>query len=254
MYKYFEINKQNHNIRCKLYYQDMALAKKAVIFCTGFAGHKDNQAANVFAGKLFSKYKDVIVIVFNWPSHGDDVKKKLDLDDCNTYLELVTAEIKEAYGIHQMYCYATSFGGYLVLNYISEHGNPFEKIVLRCPAIDMYDVLLRIIMKNDAYDRIKKGKDVQAGFDRKITVTRKFLDELKANDIRQRDFLDYADEILIIHGTKDEIVPFESGSEFAENNLIGFLPVDGADHRFQNPVHMSLANKYAAEFFALQGS
>ena len=250
--KYFEVNAQGNNIRCKLYYKDKPAAEKAVIFCTGFAGHKDNNAANGFAEKLLSKRKDVIVVVFNWPAHGDDVKKKLDLSDCDTYLGLVVREVRERFGVRELYAYSTSFGGYLVLKYVSEHENPFRKIALRCPAVDMHDVLTRTIMKADELDRIMKGKDIQIGFDRKVTVTKKLLDELKENDIRTRDYLDYADMILILHGTADEVVPFESGKTFAENNLIEFIPVEKADHRFQNPVHMSLANKYVMQFFDLQ--
>ena len=251
MFKYFEINTAENNIRCKAYFKEKQAAEKAVIFCTGFAGHKDNNAACRFAEKLLSKHRDVLVVVFNWPAHGDDIKKKLVLSDCDTYLDLVIREVKEGYGIQELYAYATSFGGYLVLKYISEHGNPFQKIALRCPATDMYDVLTRTIMQNDEYDRILKGKDVQIGFDRKIVVNHSLLDDLKANDIRDRDYLEFADDLLIFHGTKDEVVPFEGCRRFADNNLIEFIPVDGADHRFQNPAHMSLANKYAMGFFNL---
>ena len=249
MHKYFEIKASSGNIRCKIYFSENNAAEKAVIFCTGFAGHKDNNAANGFANKLLSKYKDMIVVVFNWPAHGDDVKKKLTLADCDAYLDAVINEVKAKYAVRELYSYATSFGGYLVLKYISEHGNPFEKLAFRCPAVDMYDVLTHTIMKGGEYDSIMKGKNVEAGFDRKILVTPALLDDLKANDIRQREYLEYADQILILHGTKDEVVPFNEGREFAENNMIEFSPVPGADHRFQNPSHMSLANKYVMEFF-----
>lgn len=247
--KLFEINRQGHNIRCKLYFNDLNSVEKAVIFGTGFAGHKDNNAAKIFAEKLLSKHKDTVVTVFNWPAHGDDIKKKLVLDDCDTYLGFVIDEIRERFEVSDLFAYATSFGGYLFLKYISEHGDPFTKTALRCPAVYMYDVIIGAIMKNDEFDRIQKGKDVQVGFDRKITVSKQFLDDLQANDIRSRDFIDYAEDILIIHGTSDEVVPFESGRDFAENNLIDFIPVEGADHRFRNPSYMSLANKYAMEFF-----
>ena len=251
MEKYFDIKGQDCVVRSKMYCGDLRAAKKAVLFGTGFAGHKDNNAANHFAEKVLSKYKDVIVIVFNWPAHGDDVKKKPVLEDCGYYLELVIKETQERFGIHELYAYATSFGGYLVLKYISEHGNPFRKIALRCPAIDMYDVLTRAIMRNDELDRIMKGKEVTVGFDRKVMVVPEFLEALKANDIRERDFLDEADNILIIHGTADEVVPFESVRSFAEDNVIEFIPVERADHRFRNPAHMNLAAKYVLEFFCL---
>ena len=251
--KYYEINKQGYNIRCKLYFNDLNSSGRAVIFGTGFAGHKDNGAARSFAEKLLSKHKDMMVTVFNWPAHGDDIKKKLVLDDCDTYLGLVIDEIRERFGAEELFAYATSFGGYLFLKYISEHGDPFRKTALRCPAVYMYDVITGAIMKNDDLDRIQKGKDVQVGFDRKITIGRQFLDDLQASDIRSRDYLDYAEDILIIHGTSDEVAPFDTSREFAENNLIDFIPVERADHRFRNPAHMSLANKYAMEFFFGEG-
>ena len=249
--KYYEINAQGCNVRCKVYYRDRPAAAAAVVFGTGFAGHKDNNAAFGFAEKLLSKHKDVIVITFNWPSHGDDVKKKLDLADCDLYLRLVLEDVKTRFGAQTLYAYATSFGGYLFLKYVSEHGNPFRRIALRCPAVDMYGVLTRAIMPGDEYDRLMKGKDVSVGFDRKVVVTSKLLDELKENDLRQRDFLDWAEDVLILHGTADEVVPFESSRDFAEQNVMEFLPVEKADHRFQNPLHMSLANKAVMEFFAL---
>jgi len=251
MHKYFEINEHGNNIRCKVYYKDKAAAEKAVIFCTGFAGHKDNQATAGFSEKLLSKYKEMIVIVFDWPAHGDDVKKRVGLPDCETYLEQVIQDAKSRFGVRKLYSYSTSFGGYVVLKYISEHGNPFEKIAIRCPVVDMYGIFTRTIMKNDDMEKILKGRDVRVGFDRKITVSRAFLEDLKENDIREREYLDIADNILILHGTSDEIVPFEDSREFADNNLIEFVPIDNADHRFHNPTHMSLANKYVLEFFDL---
>ena len=251
MEKYFDVNVPGHSIRCKQYAADRSRPDKAVIFFTGFGGHKDNGAARTFAEKLLSKHKNVIVVVFNWPAHGDDVKKKITLADCDTYISEVIRAVRKDTDVTELYAYGTSFGGYLLLKYVSEHGNPFRKIALRCPAVDMYDVLIRTIMQNDEYERIRKGKEVLVGFDRKILVTPQFLESLQANDIREREYLDYADDILILHGTADEVVPFESGKAFAENNVIEFIPVERADHRFQNPTHMSNANKMVMEFFGL---
>ena len=69
---------------------------------------------------------------------------------------------------------------------------------------------------------------------------------------KARDYLEEAENILIIHGTADEVVPFDSSRAFAENNVIDFIPVEKADHRFQNPAHRSAANKYTLEFFDMQ--
>ena len=140
-------------------------------------------------------------------------------------------------------------GGYLVLKYIREYGNPFVKIALRCPAVNMAEVLTKSIMKNDELDLIRRGKNVQVGFDRKIEVNNQFLIDLEEGDIRKSDYIDFAEDILILHGTKDEVVPFDAGKQFADDNLIEFIPVENADHRFQNPACMEIATKAVLEFF-----
>ena len=249
MEKHFEINENGNNIRCKAYLGESKPIKKAVMFCTGFAGHKDNNVAKRFAEKALSKHKDIAVITFNWPAHGDDIKKKLVLKDCDAYLETVINEVKLNFCEKNLYAYGNSFGGYLVLKYISEHDNPFHRIALRCPAINMKQVLTRSIMRSDEYDRIMKGKNATVGFDRKIVVNQELLNELSASDIRQREYFDEADNIIIFHGTKDEVVPFEESEEFAERNVIEFVPVEGADHRFQKQTHTDFVNKKVLEFF-----
>ena len=249
MYRYFEINESGHNIRCKIYYQDLHNIRHMVIFGHGFGGHKDNSASEKFAERLLSKTKDFAMVTFNWPSHGDDVKKKLCLEDCSTYLELVINYVCHKYQPEDLYSYATSFGGYLTLKYISEHGNPFRKVALRSPAVNMYDVITKTIMCTDDFTKLKKGKEIPVGFDRKIMIGLSFLEQLKSNDIQQRDFLEHAEDILILHGTEDEIVPFDAVYTFAENNLIEFIPIHGADHRFMNPVGMERAIKCILNYF-----
>ena len=115
MNRYFEINENGHNVRCKIYFDDPKKIRRIVVFGHGFGGHKDNGAAEKFAERLTSKYRDCALVTFNWPSHGDDVKKSLHLKDCTAYLELVIAFLRRKYQTEELYSYATSFGGYLIL-------------------------------------------------------------------------------------------------------------------------------------------
>lgn len=251
MQRYFEANGSGHNVRCKLYCQDLHNIQRVVIFCSGFGGHKDNRAAEKFAQRMLSKYKGTALVTFNWPCHGDDVKKKLALRDCDTYLELVIAHVQERFAPRELYAYATSFGGYVLLQYISERHNPFKKIALRCPAVNMHEVLTGTIMSPDELLLLHKGREVLIGFDRKVPVTQAFLDELKQHDICQREFFDYAEDMLILQGTADEVVSPQTVFAFADNNLIECIPVPNADHRFQRPEDMEQAIKAILSFFAL---
>lgn len=67
-------------------------------------------------------------------------------------------------------------------------------------------------------------------------------------DVQKVSYLDYSDDILIVHGTADEVVPFEAAKRFAENNVIEFVPVEGADHRFQHPSTLEYSTKAIIRF------
>ena len=252
MEKYFKINSDKYNVSCKVYCDDIKAAHTAILFGHGFGGHKDNKAAERFAKRVLEKNRNIAVVTFNWPCHGDDVRQKLQLDDCMTYLDIVISYIKTSMNAERIYAYGTSFGGYLFLKYIAENGNPFEKLALRCPAVDMYSVITKAIMKDDELDRIMQGKTVLVGFDRKIKVNKSFLDDLISSDVSSNDYMDFADDILILHGTDDEIAQFSSAKTFAENNVIDFIPVEGADHRFKDLNKLNYANSEVIEFFGLK--
>ena len=256
--KYFDINESDLSLRCKLYYNPQTKIKNLVLFGHGFGGHKENKAAEKFSEKLLSKEKNCAVITFDWPCHGKDNYPRLSLDICDKYLNLLLDYFNFRFGLPfflkeedplSIYYYGVSFGGYLALKYIHEHSNPFKKIALRCPAVNMINSLSTAILNEDTKLLLSKGKDVLAGFDRKIKINQIFLDELYANDISKYDFLNYADDIMIIQGTKDEIVSFEDSKNFCDSNIIEFIEVDGADHRFTDPKKMDYAISEIIKFF-----
>lgn len=249
MEKYFNINEAGRSVRCKLYAADPAAVKRVVVYGHGFGGHKDNKAAEHYAEHLMKKHRDAALITYNAPCHGDDVRQTLSLDDCMLYIRLVTDYARGRFHTDELYGYATSFGAYQFLKYIADNGSPFRKIVLRSPAVPMYEVLSGRIMEPDDLKKLKKGKPVLVGFDRKIKVNAAFLDELRAADIRVLDYAPFAQDILILHGTEDEVVPFDSARAFAEKNGIRFVAVENAEHRFKDPLKMDIATKQADAMF-----
>ena len=228
--KYFNINTAGNSIRCKLYFADLKAVKRVVLCVHGFTGHKDNKAVERFA---------------------DYVLKKHTLADCDAYITLVTAYIRERFKPEQLFVYANSFGGYQILKYIAEHGDPFDKIALRCPAVNMYQSMAERIVKPEEQRALARNKPIEVGFDRKVRITRSFLEEVKAADITQWDFRPLAENILILHGTADEIVPYEAVRAFAEKNDIRFVSVENADHRFVDPLKMDLVIKHITELFGM---
>ena len=252
MEQYFSINAEGFEIRSKLYAPDRGEIRKVVLFGHGFGGHKDNKAAERFAGYLLQKNSDVAVMTFNWPCHGDDAGTRLRLEDCSVYIRLAAAYLAARFRSPALFAYATSFGGYLFLKYISEEGNPFQRTVLRCPAVNMYGVITSSIMTEENRRQIAEGKTALVGFDRKVELDGSFLESLRQADITRRSFACYASDILILHGSQDEIVPIEAVRTFAERSGIGFKAVDGADHRFLDPEKMDLAIRSFAAFLGME--
>ncbi|HDL3675213.1 TPA: alpha/beta fold hydrolase [Mannheimia haemolytica] len=248
MEKRFEINEQGLSIRCKLFYEkELQQIENVVIVLHGFGSSKDLKSNTKFGERLSSKYKGYAALAFDFPCHGDDARKKLSVEESITYLQLVIDYAKTSLNAKNLYAYGTSFGGYLTLKYLAEKGNPFRKIALRAPAVQIYHSLMNRLSEEER-QKLAKGREILWGFDRQMKISQAFFDEL--TDITQNDYLDYAEQILILHGTEDEMVALSTSQQFTDNNVIELLPIEGADHAFSNPKLMDIAIGKIVEFFA----
>lgn len=248
MEKRFEINEQGFSIRCKLFYEkELQQIENVVIVLHGFGSSKDLKSNTKFGERLSSKYKGYAALAFDFPCHGDDARKKLSVEESITYLQLVINYAKTSLNAKNLYAYGTSFGGYLTLKYLAEKGNPFRKIALRAPAVQIYHSLMNRLSEEER-QKLAKGREILWGFDRQMKISQAFFDEL--TDITQNDYLDYAEQMLILHGTEDEMVALSTSQQFADNNVIELLPIEGADHAFSNPKLMDIAIGKIVEFFA----
>ncbi|MGX8692600.1 MAG: alpha/beta hydrolase [Clostridia bacterium] len=246
----FHINQNGCSICCLLYAPDNQIVERVVVYGHGFGGHKGTRAAQRFAEFVRTKQKGVAVLCFDWPCHGDDARKKLTLEDCSLYLDCVCDYVRTQFPAAKLQAYATSFGGYLMLRYIATQGNPFDKLALRCPAIPMHEVLTGSIVSPEEKEKLDKGKDALVGFDRKIRISRGFLESLRRSDVREMDFTPWRDDILILHGTKDEIVPISGVEAFAQKNSILCFRIGNADHRFIDAGKMREAITLIADFLS----
>ena len=83
MEKYFDLHGADFTIRCKIYFAPVAKPaagietgleedgqpfRHVIVFCHGFAGHKDNAMAQKLAGRILEKHDDTALVIFNWPA------------------------------------------------------------------------------------------------------------------------------------------------------------------------------------------
>ena len=110
MEKYFDLHSADFTIRCKKYFAGKndvdginmenavgpgPVFKHVVLFCHGFAGHKDNAMANKLADRILERHDDTALVIFNWPGHGDDEHAGITLADCDAYLGAVLQYIQK---------------------------------------------------------------------------------------------------------------------------------------------------------------
>ena len=247
--KHFDINEEGLSIRCRIMQEGNERTFNRVIICThGFGGNKEAANITKFAEKEIAKHSNDAVIAFDWPCHGNDGRKKFEISECLQYLRLVINYVKETLKAVDIFNYSVSLGGYLSLLYIHENGNPFKRIALRAPSLSMYEAMLNKFSE-DEREKLLKGKEVEAGFERKMKVNRSLLDELKEKDVRKYEYLDFADDMIVIHGTKDELVDINDSRKFCDDNVIELIEVEGADHTFHDPKLMDIAIHNIVEFF-----
>ena len=265
MERYFDLHSADYTIKCKMYWNAVPAPadtesadgtgpsfRHVVVFCHGFAGHKDNAMAQKLAGRILERHSDTALVIFNWPGHGDDEHAGITLADCDRYLGAVLNYVQNTLHPEILDASATSFGGYLVLKYLSDHGkNPFRRICFRCPAVVMYRVLTETILTQDELKTLAEGGEVPSGFDRKVMLSPAFMQSLKDNDITELDFTPYAGSMRIAQGTADELVPYEAVRSFAEKNGIEMITVKDADHRFLDPAKMDIVIRSFLQFLAL---
>lgn len=250
MEKRFDINARGYSVRCKLFYEkDWHTVENVVIVMHGFGSSKDGRSTVKFGERLIAKHHDYAALAFDWPCHGADARKKLVLEECLAYLDVVLDYARNQLGAKRIDAYANSFGGYLTLNYLATRGNPFHKIALRAPAVQMYGTLLANMGQNER-EKVEKGREIMLGFERKMKIGKDFLDALREGDVMRGDYLDFADHMLIVHGTADEMIPLTVSQAFAENNVIELVAIEGADHPFSQPKHMDVVIQKIIAFLA----
>jgi len=247
--KKFDINKEGYSVRCLYYYdKDPRHADDLVISTYGFGGKKENHATEKLADKLISKHKEFGVITFDWPCHGEDARNRMILDEFLEYYRMVTDYCRQELGAKRIYAYGTSLGGYLTLLYLTRFGNPFTRIALRVPALNIYSNLTSDIT-DEEWKKLDKGKDIIRGYTRKIKVSEEFLDQLKAAPVTDKDFMDFADQMLIIAGSKDQYTSVDQIRDFCEKNVIEYQVVENADHPFTDPSLMDYAISLIIDWF-----
>lgn len=163
------------------------------------------------------------IIAYDQPGHGKEMAldEPLGLDSCLSSLYDVERYLLKMYPTKKICYFASSFGGYVLGIYITKNLNTGKKAFMRSSAICFSQILFKYInsMNNnsvDVYSNSFKGLEI-SGSGSAIIITKRFLNELKKNDLIELYSVDYpySVDICFVHGELDNIVPVEVVKEFA---------------------------------------
>ena len=226
-------------------------AHRTVLAVHGFGGSKDSLAIEGLAKRLCPK--GFRVAAPDLPCHGERTEPESELTPQRCVADIMAVEdwLADSFG-GELNAFATSFGACCVLQRLELRENRFRRIVLRVPAINMANSLLRCIKLFQPDFTLEQAKT--DGFcvkmSRELHLPFEFYEQLLAlNEVRHSPRWNSPD-ILAIYSGRDELVSRADTEEFLRlNPEIHRLCIEGSGHRMaEDPDHLELALNSAADF------
>ncbi len=222
-----------NNLSARIYLPNGTL-KEVVIGIHGFGGDKESSVLVALGNSLIQK--NIALLTYDLPCHGEnDVSKPLSLEECFFSVKAVYDYVRKNYKNAKISFFATSFGGYLLLNFLNNNEIECNKIILRAPAIFMHKVLTDVILKEHFPNGVPQNEVIEFGYEKTLLIDNKFISALKANDLH-----DYKNSHFLysLQGKKDDLVDPDANEKFFETRCKGNYKIfyfENADHRFKKP-------------------
>lgn len=239
MQKAVEINNRNLILRGMLHIPDKVEGKMPiVIIYHGFCGNKMGPHFMFVKLSRTLEKLGIASIRVDFAGSGESDGKFVDMTfnkevfDANRILDYV----KELNFVDKdrIAILGFSMGGAIASVIAGERNKEINTLCLWAPAGNMEEIILSDTYIGDKYDEfIKKGTFSVEG----LSLGKEFVEDIKTANIFNRASK-YNGETLIIHGTKDEIVPIDTSKHYlkiyGENSDLKFI--DGANHMFEKNI------------------
>ncbi len=235
-------------IPVKLYSQ--GTPTRAVLAVHGFGGSKDSLAVAGLAERLCPE--GYLVAAPDLPCHGErtEPESALTPEHCLADIRAVLGWLGGSFT--DISAFATSFGGCCILRLIETSGDPFRKIVLRVPAVNMADSLMRCMRLFQPGFTLEQARldGFHVKMSRELHIPFEFYGKLlELNEVRHSPAWDKPD-ILTIYAGNDELVTRQDTEEFLRlNPQIRRVCIERSSHRMnRKPEYLTQALDCAAEF------
>ena len=231
MYRMFVPGQNGYDVPILL--NVMPEAKTALLVVHGFGSGKDRATAARMRDDFTARGAGVCAL--DLPAHGES-----PVDGHFLTVENALADIAVAEDVVHRYMpqakiafFASSFGAFLTSLYLARRPQTLHKpkVILRCAALTM-PKLLWAELGEEKQAKLNNNEDVWLdSYDPPILISPAFIRSMLAHD-PFRECRPRMADILLIHGTADEVAPVEEARRFSHEFNYPLLEMAGADHRF----------------------
>lgn len=226
----------NNDFNIKIAYKNKNNIKRILIAIHGFGGSSNSSTIRFLKENLVSD--DMAVVSFDLPNHGSNTSDTpLVLKQCINSIGQVDEYIKEEYKDAKISYFASSFGGYCLLNFLNSTNYKYENIFLRAPAINMHKVIRKVLLE----DEFKSLKDIVINLGG-IKINGNFYNELIDNKLVEI-YNNNNHYLNVFQGKKDEIVDYKDNEYFFDNKCHNNYEI----HYFENSKHSFKSNEELKE-------
>lgn len=211
----------NNRINCLI--NDIPNMKNIILYCHGFGENKNR----IYQHVDILSHNNIGIISFDFPCHGDDLTpyKDFNYELGYYYIDSIINYLKEKYPNINISLLGSSFGGYMVLNYINDSHLKFYKVFLKYPAVNFYECTKRKLQICDSYFINNDYYELKSGY----RIYKEFYLDSKKHDL-MNNFNKYNNDIYIIHGNMDKTVLLEDIVRFKNKYNINLKIIKGATH------------------------
>ena len=226
---------------------DYSSGTQVLIALHGFGGNMNSSVISAIAEEM--SFYNTHTIAFDLPAHGESPMHdtEFNLDTCQRALLTVVDYAKARWPQAESFCVlATSFGAYLALLAIDDLKERLGrfKMVLRCPAVRMNKVFLKIIRMDD--ESLMCHGRVICGYERKMELGYGFFEQLQMNNA----VADHDMPMLILQGDQDELIDLDDIEFFRLlNGKSRLVMLPGATHRFNHEGEMDMIIDLARDWY-----
>lgn len=237
-------SRHGYAIPCHITYQGET---KVLIVCHGFGSSKSSTMVQALEKNMPAI--GIGVVSFDFPAHGESPVCDLHETWCIDDLETVEAYVREIAPQADLFYFASSFGAFTLLNYLSARPHAGTRAMLRSAAVAMGRLAESWADEKARAHMEEKGYFVpDYDYVREMRVTPVFLRELRDHDLF-RIYRPGETEVFMVHGGRDSVAAPEAAREFADRFGIRLLEIPEGEHDLMGPGQLEQVLAAAKDYF-----